>query len=163
MGPGLDLYLKKQMIQTKIMPKVSLFNSKPKVLFVKDSVSHVTSARKLELASNCRVKSATAHTSKFDRHSKVPEKNFKDVVQYELSNLGRHPIEHLILSAPTDDITNLEDAHLSLDDEIEPLKMAVRKSSENMIKTAEKSLERNSSLKTVVLNGPSSKIRCCYS
>ena len=90
-------------------------------------------------------------------------KNFKDVVQYELSNPGRDPIEHLILSAPTDDITNLEVAHLSLDDEIEPLKMAVRKSSENMIKTAEKSLERNSSLKTVVLNGPSSKIRCCYS
>ena len=55
------------------------------------------------------------------------------------------------MSAPTDDINNLNFAHLSLDDAIEPLKVAVRKPIENMIKTAEKLLERNFSLKTVVL------------
>ena len=121
----------------------SYFNSKPKVLFVKDSVSQVTSARQLE--------TATAFTSKFDRLSRVPEKNFNDVVKNQLENPGREPIEHLVLSAPTDDISILNASHLDRNDPIDQLVNAVKRSSSNMVHLAENSLEKHRSLRSVVL------------
>ena len=81
----------------------------------------------------------------------MPEKNFNDVVKNQLENPGREPIEHLVLSAPTDDISILNASHLDRNDPIDQLVNAVKRSSSNMVHLAENSLEKHRSLRSVVL------------
>ena len=139
---GIDVYENVEKKKTKI----SLFNSKPKILVVKDSVGNAMSARIVEKASNCRVKTVDAAAN-----LTPPSRPLKDIVHHELKNPGRDPIEYLVLSAPTDDINKLDTAHVSLGDNIDTYVEEAKKSSQNIVNLAESSLEQYSSLKKVVL------------
>ena len=65
--------------------------------------------------------------------------------------LGRANYDHLVLSAPTVDITNLDTSKVKPSDDTEPLKKKVAASCQNMMKIAENALAKNPSLKNVTI------------
>ena len=56
------------------------FLSEPKILYVGDSVGHTASLGQLEIFQNCRIKSAKAYSSVYDKRARWPKYNFSDVV-----------------------------------------------------------------------------------
>ena len=79
----------------------STFNSKPKLLYVADSVGHTVSVKELENSSDYRIRTAKAYSSVYDDKARWPEANFTDFVKYALQNPGRDNFDVLVLSAPT--------------------------------------------------------------
>ena len=65
--------------------------------------------------------------------------------------LGRGNYDHLILAAPTVDITNLDTSKVKHSDDTEPLKKKVATSCDNMMKIAENALAKNPALKNVTI------------
>ena len=53
----------------------SIFMSQPKVLYVGDSVGHTASASKVEFMSNCRIRTARAYSSAYDKQARWPTYN----------------------------------------------------------------------------------------
>ena len=94
-----------------VKPK-SAFNSRTKVLFVRDSVANIASARRLEEISRCRVRTVKAHTT-IHRKENKSSLNFNKVTDSALNNPSREPYEALILAAPTEDITGLDTRRIS--------------------------------------------------
>ena len=68
------------------------------MLYVADSVGHSVNLRIAEKINNCRIKSAKAYSSVFDRQARWPNNNLKDVVKHNLDNPGREPFEMLVTS-----------------------------------------------------------------
>ena len=129
----------------------SKFLSKPKLLYIGDSVGHSASLRKLEEFQNCRIQSARAYSSVFDEKARWPEQNFSDVVKYSLQKSERDCPDVLLMSAPTVDISNLNTANLSTYQQTESLKQKVIISSQNMFAIAERALETSPNLSKVVI------------
>ena len=129
----------------------SRFNSKPKILFVADSVGHTASLRKIETACNARVVSARAYSSVPDPSARWQELNFRDVVEQKLKNSGREDFDTLVMSAPTVDISNLDTSRLRSNDSTDFYKQRVIQSSRNMFNLAKASLEQNTNLRKVVI------------
>ena len=134
----------------KTKPK-SVFLSRPKVLYVGDSVGYTASFMKTEKASNCRISTARAYSSVHDRQARWPEHNFQDVVKYALAHPGREEYDVLVMTAPTVDITNLDTAKVSPKDSTEVYQQMIISSTQNMFNTAQRSLEQNPKLKKVIL------------
>ena len=108
----------------------------PRVLYVADDIGHDVNLDTVEKSQKCRISSAHAYTSVY-APTRFPAKNFHDVVY---SNLKRRDnYEVLVMSAPTEDITNSVSRAEVID------------SCKNMIHIAEKSLKENKHLKKVVI------------
>ena len=118
------------------------------MLFVGDSIAHNTNFRKLEIVTKSTIKTAKAYSSVFDNSARFKEMNVTDVVKNELN---RAPFDHLVLAAPTVDITNLDTARINPTDNTGWFKEKIEKSCQNMIRVAEEALTNNSSLKKVTL------------
>ena len=129
----------------------SRFNSKPKILYVADSVGHTASLRKIETACNARVVSDWAYSSVPDPCARWQELNFKDVVEQKLKNSGRENFDTLVMSAPTVDISNLDTSRLKSNDSTHFYKQRVIQSSRNMFNLAHAFLEQNTNLRKVVI------------
>ena len=129
----------------------SKFLSKPKILYIADSVGHTAAMSEVERTQNCRVRTARAYGSVPDTNARWPDCNFTDVARYELENHGREHIDVMILSAPTSDITNLDTSQLRPNDNTDALQQQVILSSQNMMHLAETSLRNNTKLVKVVL------------
>ena len=137
---------------TTFFPKFkSEFLAKKKMLYIGDSVAHTASIRDLEFAQNCRIKSARAHSSIGDENSRWPQETVAHVVKQSLANPGRENINTLIMAAPTTDITNLDTSYLKQTDRTEDFQFKAKKSSQNMFRIAEESLEQNPSLQNVII------------
>ena len=67
----------------------SLFNSRPKLLYVGDSVGHTASMQSLERFAKCKIRTARAYSSVYDGQARWPAYNFTDVVKHNLENPGR--------------------------------------------------------------------------
>ena len=104
----------------------------PKVLYVGDSVGHTANLRIVEKSLKCRIKSVKAYGSSKDDSANWPKKNFKDVVNDNISNPGKEEYNVLVMSAPTVDISNI-DAGKSTKKDAE---QKVIDSSKNMMNTA---------------------------
>ena len=79
-------------------------------------------------------------------------KNFAKVTPEALkSTRDDDPFTHLVLSAPSMDISNLETSKLTREDNIEDLQHAVLSSCQNMFITAEMALRSFPNLKNVVI------------
>ena len=127
------------------------FLSKPKALYVADSVGHSLSLREVEAQQQCRIVSERAYSSVYSERTQWPRQNFTDVVKSRLQNPGREKIEVLIMSAPTVDITNLEVNISQTANNKNKLENAAKLSSQNMFSLAERSLCDNQSLKKVII------------
>ena len=99
---------------------------------------------------NCRIKSAIAYSSNNNNGARWPELNIADVVDQNLKNPGREEYDILVLSAPTDDITNLNTSRLA-NNNTETLELQAIESSKNMFNIAQNSLTHNKNLKKVII------------
>ena len=119
----------------------SIFNMKPKVLYVADPVGQTASIREVEKASRTRIKTAKAHSSA----------NFKDSVEYNLKHPGTDEFDVVVMSAPTVDITKIDTSKLVPNANTEAFQTRAQESSKNMFRIAERALEQNPNLKKVIL------------
>ena len=114
-------------------------------------MGHSASLRKIEEFQNCRVQSARAYSSVFDKNARWPKQNFSDVVRHSLQKSERDCPDILLLSAPTVDVSNMNTANLTAIHQTEPLKKKAMKSSQNMFAIAERALETSPNLSKVIL------------
>ena len=108
---------------------------KPNILFVRDSVSEAANLRILETLTNARIRPAR----------KVVFNDLEQTVKQNLNNSGREEFEYLVLSAPSNVITEMRSSEES------SLNENVFKSCKQVIKVAEEALTMKSSLKGVII------------
>ena len=118
----------------------SSFQSQPKVLFIGDSVGKIINAHDVELSQKCRVRTEFAEGTQKHLHHK---RRYQNVVDHHLKNPGRENYDFLVLSAPTNDVTNA-----AYDEDTE---QAVIDSSHNVFNIAQKALNENPYLKKVIV------------
>ena len=130
----------------------SVFLSKPKVLYIGDSIAHNVDFNTLEKTTNTRIKTAKAYGAVFDNNAKYPQMNMTDVAEEALDKIkNEDEFTELVLSAPTIDITNLDTSHIKPDDNTEALKQSVTVSCHNIFTAAEKALNTHPNLEKVLI------------
>ena len=128
------------------------FLKKPKVLYLGDSLAHNADIAWIEKETQCRIRTKKAYSSGHSRNAKWPQKNFVDVSQAALSETHNDDkFSHLILSAPTVDISNLDTSELRKNDDIVVFKQKVELSCENMVSIATNALFEHPEIKKVTL------------
>jgi hypothetical protein len=125
----------------------TVYQQKPKVLIVGDSLAHNSHFRKLEIVTNTTIKTAKGYSSVWDKDARYKHLNITDVTKNELE---KDQFDHIVLAAPTVDITNLGTVNTKPGDDMERLKEKVRASCLNMFNVAENALDDNT-LKNVIL------------
>ena len=132
--------------------KKSGYLTKPKVLLVTDSIGKKLELNTLERSKNIRIRSVKAYSSVDDKAARWPHCNVRDVVKAELgkAQLG-DKYEHLLLSAPTVDITNINTSEFGPRDSTDALKKQITVSCQNMLNVAESALNENTGLRKVIL------------
>ena len=98
----------------------------------------------MEELNKCRIRSARAHNSKYDKNAILLTKNYHDVTKLHLKNPGRENFDVLVLSSPTVDITNIDTNNKDAEQK-------VIKSCRNIVELANEALEENKHLKNVVI------------
>ena len=131
--------------------KPPTFLSKPKILYVADSVGHSASLRSVELQQGCKIKSARAFSSVYDDRARWPKHNFTDVVKSCFENPGRENIDVLVLSAPTVDITNMNTNTQQTASTMKCFQDNAKLSSRNIFALAERTLYDNPGLNKVII------------
>ena len=125
---------------------------KSKVLFIADSVGRNVDFRKLEKASNVRIRTRRAYSSVFNTTTRWPEINVPDVIKHEVNKVtNEDKYDVLVMSAPTVDITNLDTAQVKATDNVEFFKQEVLISSKNMISAAENTLKSELNIKKAII------------
>ena len=133
-----------------VLQKKSKFLQRPKVLYVGDSVSHNVNFADLEKKTNSRIKTTKAYSSVKDATARWPHKNIIEVSLIALVNTHEEDeYTHLVLGAPTADITNMDKSKLKSNDNIEVFKQNVFISCENVFSATQNALSRHSKLKKV--------------
>ena len=121
---------------------------KPKVLFVGDSLAHNANLRKVERTTNTTLKSVKAYSSAWDATARFKDKNVTDVVKHEMKS---GTFKHIVIAAPTVDISNLDTSQVKPTDDTENFKQKIRVSCKNLIKTAETALVAQPDLEKVTI------------
>ena len=130
----------------------SSFLKRPKILYVGDSIATNVNFRRLEEEFSSRIKTAKAYSCIHDRTSRWPEKNVHDVTQDALDVTHKDDkFTHLVLGAPSVDITNIDTSKLTPLDNIEAYKQKILIACQNLMTVAESSLQNHPSLKKVVI------------
>ena len=130
----------------------SAFLSKPKVLYIGDSLAHNAQFRIIEIATNCRIRTVKAYSSVHDTKARWPGKNFTDVTSASLrKSHQKDKFSQLILSAPTVDITNLETNKMTIHENTLKLQQSVVTSCKNMVAVAESAIRNHPELEKVVI------------
>ena len=135
----------------KYLKRKTTFLKKPKVLYIGDSVAHNADFAHIERVTKSRIRTVKSYSSVQDR-ARWPSKNIADVTESSLqSTQNEDPYTHLILSAPTEDISNLNTSKYVEDDNTEALKQNVIISCKNMFTTAQNALTTHPELQKVVI------------
>ena len=122
------------------------------MLYIGDSVAHNANFADLEIGSHTRIKLVKAYSSVEDSRARWPLKNFSDVTPAALLTTHKEdPFSHLILAAPTVDISNLNTSKLTSNDNTEVYKQHVAISCQNMLSVAYNAITAHPELKKVVL------------
>ena len=132
------------------------FLSKPRILYVGDSVAQNVAAKQIENVTKSRIIYKKAYSSTFDIRARWPKSNVKDVIKHAISEApADDKFEYVRLSAPTMDITNLYTYKVQPSDNIDSLKTEVRKSCRKMIDIAEDIIKgENDTKKVLILEHP---------
>ena len=110
---------------------------KPKVLLVGDSLAQKLNFNHAEVVTNTTIRTAKGYSSAWDKDAKFKHLNITDVARNELKT---EQFDHLVLAAPTVDITNMAT------DNIKTFKEKVRASCLNMLNVAENTLDNQPAL-----------------
>ena len=90
------------------------FLQKPKILYVGDSIAQNADIALIEKETQTRIRSKKAYSSIKDNGARWPNKNIKDVTQEALTDtFEEDKFTHLIIAAPTVDITNMDTSKLT--------------------------------------------------
>ena len=128
------------------------FQQKPKVLYIGDSVACNADTAYLEKETNCRIRTRKAYSSIDDSRARWPKRNFTDIVPQALYETQHEDkFSHLVLAAPTVDISNMNTANLTVNDNIEVYKQKVLISCENMFTVANNALKEHKNIEKVIL------------
>ena len=128
--------------------KKTTYQSKPRVLMVGDSLVQNLHFNNIEIVTNTTIKTARAYSSVYDDGARFKNMNVTDVTKKELVN-GQ--FDHLVLGAPTVDITNLKADNISPEDNTDVFKEKVKTSCLNMMKVAENAIADDDTLKNVTI------------
>ena len=118
------------------------------MLFVGDSLVHNTNFSQVEWVTNTTIKTAKAYSSSWDENARFREKNVTDVVKKEQR---KKSFNHIVLGAPTVDISNIDTTNVKPTDNKEVFKQIVGISCKNMMKIAENALSNQPELKNVTI------------
>ena len=124
------------------------YQAKPRVLYIGDSIAHNSNFRNLEKITNTTIKTSKAYSSVWDKDARFKHLNVMDVVKNEL---GKGDFDHLVLAAPTVDISNLDTSNVKPSDSTDLFKEKVGKSCQNMLKVAQDALENHTGLKNITI------------
>ena len=119
------------------------FLSKPKVLFVSDTVTSLTNLRLTEEGSNTRIRTARSLDSKVLDVNSVSSTSF-NILNHNLSFPGKEEYEYLVLSASSKLISQADSSGISAESK-------VSSSMGSIVKTAETSLKQHKNLKKVII------------
>ena len=104
------------------------------------------------MESKSRIRTTKAYSSVNDARARFPKKNFADVTEAALGDTHEDDtFTHLVQSAPTVDISNLNTSKLTDEDNVEVFKQNVLISSKNMFTVAQDALIRHPQLKKIIL------------
>ena len=130
----------------------SKYLSKPRILYVGDSVAQNIDPRIIEKNTGSRLTTAKAYSSIEDNRSRWPRKNVQEVTNKHLDGVSKEDkFAHLILGAPTVDITNLNTSGVKPEDNTEFFKKEVVVSCMNIFSTAQNALTKHPNLKSVTI------------
>ena len=136
----------------KSRSKRSKYLMKPKVLYIGDSVAHNANFNIVEAETNVRVRTVKAYSSVYDKKAKWPKKNVTDVTPSALMKTWEEDeYTHLVIAAPTVDISNLDTSKLGPLDNIEYFKQEVVMSCKNIFTVAHEALKNKPSLNSVII------------
>ena len=122
------------------------------MLYIGDSVGHNADFSGVERAVNGRIRTRKAYSSVHDARAKWPKKNFMDITPLALMETREDdPFSHLVLAAPTVDISNLDTSKFTEKDNIEALHQNIIISCKNMFTTAQIALQTFPNLQKVVI------------
>ena len=125
---------------------------KPKVLMIGDSIAHNANFSQIEKQTKSRVRTVKAYSSSCDSKARWPQKNVTDVTPAALVSCHEgDEYSHLVLAAPTVDITNLNTSQVSDLDNIEVYKQQVAVSCQNIFNVAQNALSKHKTLQKVVI------------
>ena len=132
--------------------KKSPFMEKPKVLYIGDSIAHNANFARLEKVTKSRIRTVKAYSSVEDIKARFAHKNFSDITPSVLiDTFEEDAYTHLVLAAPSVDISNMNTARLTAKDNIEVFKQNVISSGHNMISVAENACKNHPELVKVVI------------
>ena len=124
------------------------YQRKKRVLVVGDSLAHNTNFRKVEIGTRSTIKTAKAYSSIYDDAAKYKHKNISDVTKKELEEAS---FNHLVMAAPTVDISNLNTKNVRAKDNTDEFKERVGISCKNMMKVAQDALKNHPELEKVTI------------
>ena len=116
--------------------------------WVGDSHTHNLDRRAFEKLSDTKVDIAIAYTVEGDVNARFPEKNFQKIVPEKLANKN---YDTLVLQGGCNEISNFIVASNCKPDDVKSWEDKVRQSRTKMFELAEESLEKNKSLKKVII------------
>ena len=106
--------------------KKTSYMNKPKVLYIGDSIAHNADFAHIEKESKTRIRTVKAYSSVNDRRAKWPKKNCTDVTQKALLNTREDDeFSHLVVAAPSVDISNIDASKVTVNDNVEVYKQHV--------------------------------------
>ena len=130
----------------------SVFLSRPKILYVGDSIATNVNFRRLEEEFSSRIKTAKAYSCIYDKTSRWPQENIHTATEDALNFTNKDDkFTHLVLGAPSVDITNIDTSKLTPLDNIEVYKQKVLIACQNLLTVAENSIQNHPYLKKVVI------------
>ena len=122
------------------------------VLYVGDSLAHNADFLSIEHNTNKRIRTSKAYSSTHDMRSRWPKKNIANVTARALSNTcADDKFTELILAAPSVDITNIDTAKVSTEENIKDFKQQMVTSCHNMFAVANEAIADHPELKRVIL------------
>ena len=125
---------------------------KPKMLYVGDSIAQNADIALVERVTHSRIRTKKAYSSINDTRARWPHKNLTDVTPAALLNTYEEDkFTHLVLAAPTVDISNMNTEKLTKSDNIEVYKQKIAISCENVFTAAQNAIIEHPELDTVII------------
>ena len=117
-----------------------------------DSVTHNANFAHIEKETKTRIRSTKAYSSVRDSKARFPSKNITDVAPTALLNTPEEDeFTHLVLGAPTVDISNLDTSKLTSNDDTKVYKQKTVMSCKNLFAVAENALRSHPKLEKVII------------
>ena len=128
------------------------FLGKPNILYVGDSIAHNANFANIEQETKSRMKTVKAYSSTRDNRARWPHKNVNDVTKAALKNTHENDeFDHLVIGAPSVDITNINTSKLSVSDNIAVFEKNVVTSCHNTFAVAQNAIQNHHNIKKVVI------------